>query len=546
MNSLNENFELVKINKRTIKKYNTEIEDYQVIFKNIPNEFIDSIIYMEILMKSIVERLVEKAKKNDKIKITIDHPVLSEPIEIPFIAVKDLNGDIIINEIAKCVQSNKILTLDNLITFRTLIMHYTTGGGGDVKRLNNFLFHKQSVVRIKNNNYDKLCAIRAIIVGKAIADNDSNYSSIRDSRNTFQTSQSIKIANDLNLPLDQEIGLKEIEVIEAYLKDYQIIIFDGNCMHELMYAGKLKEKKIFLYFRNNHYDTITSLPAFFNKQHYCFECMKPYNNFENHPCNEICKKCKNKLCKKIKSVQCDICKVLCQSEICLQFHLKNVCNKIAKCNFCGKFNTRFHNCNGQWCNYCQSMDDKYHKCYIKTEDEKEKKEIPFEGYIFFDYEAMNINHRHEANLIIANKVCKFCLDDEQCQEKKCQNYIFKNNNDFCEWLFDKNNSHFIAIAHNMKAYDGYFIMNYIINNFTPTDKPPECLLNGSKLLVIKFLNIKIIDSFNFIPMGLSKFPKTFGINELKKGYFPHLFNKPENQNYIGPYPPKCTGVISCL
>ena len=53
MNSLNENFELVKINKRTIKKYNTEIEDYQVIFKNIPNEFIDSIIYMEILMKSL-------------------------------------------------------------------------------------------------------------------------------------------------------------------------------------------------------------------------------------------------------------------------------------------------------------------------------------------------------------------------------------------------------------------------------------------------------------------------------------------------------------
>ena len=37
-------------------------------------------------------------------------------------------------------------------------------------------------------------------------------------------------------------------------------------------------------------------------------------------------------------------------------------------------------------------------------------------------------------------------------------------------------------------------------------------------------------------MGLAKFPKTFGLDELRKGYFPHLFNKKENQNYVGPIP----------
>jgi len=30
--------------------------------------------------------------------------------------------------------------------------------------------------------------------------------------------------------------------------------------------------------------------------------------------------------------------------------------------------------------------------------------------------------------------------------------------------------------------------------------------------------------------------KTFGLNELKKGYFPHYFNTDENQDYIGPIP----------
>ena len=41
---------------------------------------------------------------------------------------------------------------------------------------------------------------------------------------------------------------------------------------------------------------------------------------------------------------------------------------------------------------------------------------------------------------------------------------------------------------------------------------------------IEFEKIKLIDSHNFIPMPLSKFPKTFGFTELHKGYFPHHFN----------------------
>ena len=82
----------------------------------------------------------------------------------------------------------------------------------------------------------------------------------------------------------------------------------------------------------------------------------------------------------------------------------------------------------------------------------------------------------------------------------------------------------------------FLLMEFIIKNILPTDNVPEILLNGSKLLVIKFMGIKIIDSINFIPMALSKMPKTFGLNELKKGFFPHFFNTPKNQSFIGSYP----------
>jgi G:T-mismatch repair DNA endonuclease (very short patch repair protein) len=43
------------------------------------------------------------------------------------------------------------------------------------------------------------------------------------------------------------------------------------------------------------------------------------------------------------------------------------------------------------------------------------------------------------------------------------------------------------------------------------------------------LNIRMLDSVNFLPMPLAKLPKSFGLSELKKGYFPHLFNTQENQ-----------------
>ena len=51
---------------------------------------------------------------------------------------------------------------------------------------------------------------------------------------------------------------------------------------------------------------------------------------------------------------------------------------------------------------------------------------------------------------------------------------------------------------------------------TPPLNPP--LMRGAKVLSLKveLFDIRFIDSFNFIPMKLANFPKTFGIEELAK------------------------------
>jgi len=62
------------------------------------------------------------------------------------------------------------------------------------------------------------------------------------------------------------------------------------------------------------------------------------------------------------------------------------------------------------------------------------------------------------------------------------------------------------------------------------------IVNGAKVLTLSIPNIKFIDSLNFLPMALAEFPKTFGLNELQKGFFPLFFNKRENEMYVGYLP----------
>ena len=63
-------------------------------------------------------------------------------------------------------------------------------------------------------------------------------------------------------------------------------------------------------------------------------------------------------------------------------------------------------------------------------------------------------------------------------------------------------------------------------------------MRGAKVLSLSvpIFNIKLIDSLSFIPMRLADFHKAFGLEELAKGCFPHLFNRKENENYVGPLP----------
>ena len=92
----------------------------------------------------------------------------------------------------------------------------------------------------------------------------------------------------------------------------------------------------------------------------------------------------------------------------------------------------------------------------------------------------------------------------------------------------------IILFHNLKGFDGLFILLQLYKEHRMVEKQ---LTVGAKVLSSQSGPLTFKDSLCFLPMPLSAFHATFGLVELKKGYFPHEFNRPENQSYVGAIPP---------
>ena len=86
-----------------------------------------------------------------------------------------------------------------------------------------------------------------------------------------------RLAHDLHEKANVSIGpcgLEEVKQFQTYLSDYQINIVSKDHQNSIIYSGPEKEKRIYLFLHDNHYDVITSMPVFFARKRYCHRCKK--------------------------------------------------------------------------------------------------------------------------------------------------------------------------------------------------------------------------------------------------------------------------------
>ena len=186
-----------------------------------------------------------------------------------------------------------------------------------------------------------------------------------------------------------------------------------------------------------------------------------------------------------------------------------------------------------------------HRCFIQPVVEEEEPEDEDEDedsseskapldplFVYADIEAMQMPDR----TFQVNLLCYRHHEEETIHTlcgSQCVKQFLECLDDLTEVPEDERERPIIIIFHNLKGFDGMFLIEELYNQQRCVEKQ---LTVGAKVLSFKSGPLTFKDSLCFLPMPLSAFTATFNLQELKKGYFPHEFNTPDHQTYVGPIP----------
>ena len=535
-------YEITSVKKYTSKKFRATATDTEMRFNNVNNDM--DLIESRNRTYRVFERLLSDVTKGmderDQVRFVLRSTQLDTPISIPFLPLDRLTPERVLSAVEHVIQSNRDFRLNDTVNVDLMHVDAPQGSGRSKRNIVNvkeYLHKKGSVITIKNQ--DNLCLARALVVAIAKAENVPNYNYLREQVRAQQI-KAIELHAKAKVPMGPSCGLEEVDMFQKHLTEYEINIVSGNHDNAIIYPKKPSTDKtpIYLFLHDNHYDVITSMPGFLSTVYFCHKCKRAYSNKLDHLCPGMCKSCRAYECYSIDPTHCEQCKRTFKSRACYERHkepvgaARSVCETIRKCEKCQKSmdvrKLNQHICDRK-CSTCGTIledAEAKHECYIqKIEQPEEEEDSQYNELLFFDFECKQETGEHEPNLCIVH--------DEAGRQK-----LFNGKDtvkEFCEWLFSKEHQDCIVVAHNFQGYDGYFIQNFLIKNAIYH----KVIYRGAKILsmTVPMFNMKFIDSLNFMPMALAALPKTFGVPELCKGYFPHLFNKEENQSYVGPIPP---------
>ena len=350
-------------------------------------------------------------------------------------------------------------------------------------------------------------------------------------------------------------GLEEVKKFQTYLSSltppFQLkVSCDQTC--KPLYTGPLKMDKdhiLYLLKSNHHYDGITTVKGFFVRSYWCDDCDRAFNTDDpaHHSCQGRhcfacgCNPCPDRFEKA--SIPCEQCHGLFFGPTCFQEHKSNGrCEALHTCTTCfARFNTeKEHTCWHAKCPNCKIEDDlRQHKCHIQpVEEEEEGGKPPL--FVYADIEAMTLPDRSFKPNLLCYQTSKPGSTVQTLKGEDCCKEFIKVLSKLALVPAGKKKKRerpVTVLFHNLKGFDGVFILKELYQDSRRVINQ-ACM--GAKVLTFKTGSITFKDSLCFLPFPLSAFPNTFGIEneELKKGYFPHAFNTPENQAYVGSIPPK--------
>jgi len=242
-------YELGDKRERRVKKFKTVGIERDLKLKN--TEKCDNLFdVLPEIFDSIIEDMMSEESATDEmmIGVSFDHPDLNQAILIPFRPRNNVDGQILVDQIEKLVQSNATVRLDDQLgTLR--ITHVTPLSGEGYHDASRFysikeLLDRYCVVKIKND--DDMCLARALVVAMEYPNRfkDKNrWNRIKKGESGLfkdQRDEAILLMKKAGLQNHTgPCGIPEIQAIQDVLDGYQIKIFSSDLGHKVMFQGRI-------------------------------------------------------------------------------------------------------------------------------------------------------------------------------------------------------------------------------------------------------------------------------------------------------------------
>ena len=120
--------------------------DYEVYFTNIESVLDKLREIFNHMINTLISEIQENRPGHDhRIRLVLNAPTLNCPIHIPFLSAEDFDGDIVLNEIDRVVNSNESFDISNNIKVNVLNVSLPTMGGKRIGGIQNRMVPEQKI-----------------------------------------------------------------------------------------------------------------------------------------------------------------------------------------------------------------------------------------------------------------------------------------------------------------------------------------------------------------------------------------------------------------
>ncbi|KAK3917051.1 DNA polymerase [Frankliniella fusca] len=524
------------------------------------------------------------------------------PVYLGVRRIDQLAPDVILNQVVRTLNSNQNFLIDGKLRFKMIHIPVPHPGGRHDRRpcetvetwLQRYGRNSGAIFSPATND-DNMCLARCIVIG-TMYKNVTKFSlrRLKQPGSRILREKSKELCVMAGVDHEQPCGLEEVDKFQKVLEKYRLCVFTDRRGKDLVYAGpksttEQPRTNICLFLHEGHYHTVLKPATAFGWVYFCDRCLEGYASKGDHHCVGSCWRCggpeEHPLPESVDYIDCDLCGRFFGSQECFEYHRDakihahgtttcqvkkycSKCNSVYSLNARGKRKRTQHVCNSYYCKYCKDIvveaPNVPHRCYILPWEEQPLCEKTDYLRIYADCETTQYElfqdkdnwYEHKVNYLVCQVVCELCEKDEgdflTCPNHGARTKIFHSLDelernpvaDFLNFLEElssmkpslkeKTKRHITIWNHNGAGFDHHLLLQEMASR----GKIPSLICKGLRILSMNYGSWVFKDSCLFLGTKLSNLPGCFGIDGVKKGDFPYLFNHPDHYSYIGPMPPK--------